>query len=92
MTKWVKQKYTIKKKDGAEEVEGSVCGQWGIDKRDRYYLTHLPTGYLVDSARTMKYLKTLAESPEFQCYNGSSDVSRLAEAMKKLRNELGWAA
>ena len=91
MAKWVKQKYTIKKKDGTEEVEGSVCGQWGIDKRDRYYLTHLPTGYLVDSARTMKFLKDLVVTPEFEKFDGNN-VTPLGETMQRFRNEFGWKA
>lgn len=94
MAKWAKQKYKIKTEDGWREIEGSVCGDWGIDKRDgRYLLTYVPNGGLVDSARTMRFLKTLVDMPEFQCYNGSKDgTKKLAEAIGRLRNELGWAA
>ena len=93
MAKWSKQKYKIKTEDGWDEVEGSVCGQWGIDKRDRYYLTYVPNGGLTESARTMKFLKLLVDTPEFQCYNGTKDgTTKLAEAIGRLRNELGWTA
>lgn len=94
MAKWVKQTYKIKTEDGYQEIEGSVCGVWGIDKRDgRYLLTYVPNGGLVESARTMKFLKLLVDTPEFQCYNGTKDKTKgLAEAIGKLRNEMGWDA
>lgn len=93
MAKWVKQTYKIKTEDGYKEVEGTVCGQWGIDKRDRYFLTYVPNGGLVESARTMKFLKLLVDTPEFQCYNGSKDdTKKLAETIGRYRNEMGWDA
>ena len=78
---------------GWSEVEGSVCGQWGIDKRGRYYLTHIPTGCRVETARTMTFLKNLAGLPEFECYDGSKEATKkLAETIGRYRNELGWTA
>lgn len=89
----MKQKYKIRKGDGVE-VQGDVFGVWGIDKRDgRYLLTYTPNGGLVESARTMKFLKTLVETPEFQYYNGTKNgTTKLAEAIGRLRNEMGWTA
>lgn len=94
MPKWVKQKYRISLGLGGDEVEGTVCGQWGIDKRDnRYYLTHIPTGYLVESARTMKFLKDMVATPEFECYDGSKTaLKNLVNVIARFRNEYGWTA
>ena len=92
MAKWSKQKYKIKTERSFSETEGVVCGQWGIDKRDgRYLLTHLPTGGLVESARTMKFLKELVDTSEFQNFDGKN-LAPLREAIQKLRNEFGWKA
>lgn len=94
MAKWTSQKYKLKMGDDYQETEGSVCGQWGIDKRDgRYILTHVPTGCFVESARTMRFLKNLVELPEFECYDGSKEATKkLAEAIGRYRNEMGWTA
>ena len=86
--KWTKGNYKIDCKEKIE-VEGSVCGQWGIDKRDgRYILTHIPTGYFVESAKTMKFLKDLVATPEFE--NFPTDPTPLAEAITRFRSEYGW--
>lgn len=92
MAKWVKQTYKIKMEHGFKEVEGVVCGQWGIDKRDgRYLLTHLPTGGLTESARTMTFLKKLVATPEFETFDGEN-VAPLRETIQRFRNEFGWKA
>lgn len=94
MAKWVKQKYKISTCLGLneKEVEGSVCGQWGIDKRDgRYLLTHLPTGGLAESAKTMTFLKKLVDTPEFQNFDGKN-AAPLREVIQRFRNEFGWKA
>ena len=91
--KWTKQKYKIKMDTGEWEVEGSVCGDWGIDKRDSsyYILTHLPSGCRVESARTITFLKDLVATPEFQNFDGKN-VEPLKVAIQRLRNEFGWKA
>lgn len=92
MAKWVKQTYKIKMEDGWNEIEGSACVQWGIDKRDgRYLLTHLPTGRFVESARTMTFLKKLVDTPEFQNFDGKNPAP-LRDAIQRFRNEFGWKA
>lgn len=95
--KWNKQKFKITKNTGDTEVEGAVCGQWGIDKRDNsyYVLTYIPNGCFVESARTMKFLKMLVDTPEFQCYNGGTDktaLKDLADCICRYRNKFGWTA
>lgn len=91
----MKQKYKIRK-GGGVEVEGDVFGVWGIDKRDkRYILTHVPTGYLVESARTMRFLKELILQPEFQkCSEVLTleEVNDISKAITRLRAERGWTA
>lgn len=91
----MKQKYKIRKGDGVE-VEGEVYGVWGIDKRDgRFFLTHVPTGYLVEGARTMKFLKELIAQPEFRDCSSEltlEEVNKIAEAITRLRAEKGWKA
>lgn len=90
--KWTKQTYKIKTEHDFKEVEGVVCGQWGIDKRDgRYLLTHLPTGGLTESARTMKFLKDLVATDEFQEFD-NNNAAPLRVAIQRLRNEFGWKA
>ena len=91
MSRWTKQKYKITLGDKIEEVEGAVCGQWGIDKRDNQYyiLTHVPTGYRVESGRTMKFLKDLVDTPEFECFDGHN-TQPLADTISRFRNEYGW--
>lgn len=92
MAKWTNKKYKINYRDGGSlEVDGSVCGQWGIDKRDNQYyiLTHVPTGYLVESARTMKFLKDLVATPEFECFDGHN-TQPIADTIGRFRNEYGW--
>lgn len=91
MAKWSKQKYKIELRDGPKVVEGVVCGQWGIDKRNNQYyvLTYVPKGWLVESGRTQKLLKDLAESGEFTNWIGG-DTTPLKQAIKKFRDEYGW--
>lgn len=89
MPKWEKQKYEIDLHGTKSEVEGVVCGQWGIDKRDSfYYLTYIPNGYLAESARTMKFLKDLVATPEFE--NFRTDTKPLLETIKRFRDTYGW--
>ena len=89
MPKWVKQKYNIDLHGTKSEVEGAVCGQWGIDSRDgRYILTHIPTGYFAESSRTMKFLKDLVATPEFE--NFRTDPEPLRLTIKRFRDEYGW--
>lgn len=99
MAKWVKGKYKIRKQraDGGldwPEVEGAVNGQWGIDKRDQYYLTHIPSGCRVESARTQRFLKELTEEPEFQRFDMSwpEMVGGLVTAINRKRKIDGWKA
>ena len=91
MAKWVKQKYKTLHTGRFQEVEGVVCGQWGIDKRGNqwYILTHIPSGCLAESARTMKFLKDLVATPEFECFDGHN-TQPLADTIGRFRNEYGW--
>lgn len=91
--KWKKEKYKIKLDSGQYEVEGSVCGPWGIDKRgSQYYvLTHIPTGCRAESAKTVTFLKKLVDTPEFQAFD-RENVAPLKEAIQRFRNESGWKA
>ena len=91
--KWCKEKYKLRMDCGPYEVEGSVCGDWGIDKRENQYyiLTHIPTGCRVESARTMKFLKDLVATPEFENFDGKN-VEPLKVAIQRLRNINGWKA
>lgn len=91
----MKQKYRIRK-DGWTEVQGDVFGAWGIDKRGgRFFLTHIHTGYLVEGARTMRFLKDLTLQPEFRDCSEEltlEEVNKIAEAITRLRAEKGWKA
>lgn len=90
--KWTKQTYKIKMDQGWYEVEGSVCGNWGIDKRNsRYYLTYLPNGKWAESARTMKFLKELVDTDEFKSFDGEKEnLPKLARVIQQARNKQGW--
>lgn len=99
MAKWVKGKYKIRKQraDGGldwPEVEGVVNGQWGIDKRDQYYLTHIPSGCRVEGARTQRFLKELVEEPEFQDFevHRPGELGKLVMAINRKRKIAGWKA
>lgn len=88
-----KAKYKIRKGDEFEEVDGYVFGDWGIDKRapGYYVLTYIPNGCLVESARTMKFLKLLVQEPEFFDFDGSPNKAyKLANAIARYRNQHGW--
>lgn len=86
--------YKIKKGDTFEEVEGYVFNDiWGIDKRasSYYVLTYIPNGCLVESSRTMKFLKLLVQEPEFFDFDGSPvQAYKLADAIARFRNQHGW--
>lgn len=94
--KWTKGRYTIEVFGQPQEVDGIVCGNWGIDKRANqfYILTHIPTGYMVDSSRTQKFLKEAAESEEFQSFaedeGRAESVASLGKVLQSLRNKYGW--
>ena len=88
-----KAKYNIRKGDEFEEVEGYVFGDWGIDKRapSYYVLTYIPNGCLVESSRTMKFLKMLIQEPEFFDFDGTPNQAyKLATAIARYRNQHGW--
>ena len=92
---WKKQTYQIDKGGTKESVTGSVCGCWGIDKRENQYyvLTHVPTGFFVDSSRTATFLKKMVDCPEFAEYDGMfghHDNSKLITRIQSFRNEYGW--
>ena len=93
---WKKQTYKIRLGDGEYgEVEGAVHGMWGIDKRSNayYILTHVPSGCRVESARTMKFLKDLATTPEFECYDKSDEsLKKMLGCIARFRNQYGWTA
>lgn len=83
-----KTKYEIDKNGVKETVEGYVFNKiWGVDKRAPQYfvLTHIPTGYLVDSSRTLKFFKEMLTDPVF--FEEELDVKKVAEAIKKFRDE-----
>lgn len=86
-----KQKYNIDKNGEKVEVEGYVFNKnWGVDKRDNgyYVLTYIPNGYLVESSRTLKFMKELLAEPVF--FEEKLDVAELAKTIKKFRDENGW--
>lgn len=89
-----KQQYEIDKNGMKVVVEGYVFNKiWGVDKRDQqhYVLTHIPTGYLVESAKTLKFLKELLADPVFA--KEELDVKGVARAIKRKREEgggMGW--
>ena len=89
-----KAKYNIKKGDEFEEVEGYIYNEvWGIDKRAQsyYVLTYIPNGCLVESSRTMKFLKMLIQEPEFFDFDGSpAQANKLIQAITRYRNIHGW--
>lgn len=90
-----KIKYKINMKNGEpQEVEGYVVNEvWGIDKRanNYYVLTYIPNGCLVDSARTIKFLKMLVQEPEFFDFDGTPKTcDKLVTAISRYRNEHGW--
>ena len=94
--KWLKGKYQIDLLGEKKEVEGIVCGDWGIDKRapGYYILTHIPTGYMVDSSRTQRFLKEAAEHQAFQSFTEDEkkveSVASLGKVLQSLRNKYGW--
>lgn len=96
----MKQKYTVRKGAGLE-VEGDVTGVWGIDKREiifngkktsRFILTHVPSGYMVEGARTKRFLteliKTLPDVEELT----ETEVDKIIEAVAAARLAHGWDA
>lgn len=92
---WKKQQYQIDLQGEKQGVEGTVNGSWGIDKRgNQYYvLTHVPTGFFVESARTIMFLKNLVDCEEFANYDGlfgHNDASLLQKRIKAYRDEHGW--
>lgn len=88
--------FEIAKENGKETVEGEkVSPYYAIYKRpDHYYaLTHLPSGYLVQSARTKTRLKLLAAEPEFFDsidVDNPEHVMNIARAVKRFNNKMGW--
>lgn len=83
-----KQRYQIDKNGNKEEVEGYVFNKvWGVDKRapQHYVLTHIPTGYFVDSSRTLKFFKELLAEPYF--FEEELDIKKLSETIKKFRDD-----
>lgn len=90
----MKQKYIVRK-GGGLEVEGDVMGVWGIDKRKgRYILSHVPTGYLVESAKTKKFLTELISQPEMNVSTELSlaEVNGIVKAINRIRRLRGWKA
>lgn len=90
----MKQRYVVRKGDGLE-VEGDVTGVWRIDKRyGRYILSHVPTGYLVESARTKKFLTELISQPEMDVSAELSlaEVNGIVRAINRMRGARGWKA
>ena len=88
----MKGKYQIDKGGEKVEVEGTIIhDKWGIDKRGPtyYVLTHIPTGYLVWSARTQTFLKTLVQEPEF-LKEGEINVKEIGRAIKRVQEQIGW--
>jgi hypothetical protein len=89
-----KQKYKIRMGDRFEEVEGYVFNEvWGIDKRANayYILTYIPNGCLVESSRTMKFLKMMVQEPEFFDFDGTPNSAyKLVTAITRFRNQHGW--
>ena len=89
-----KAKYNIRKGDVFEEVEGYVFNEvWGVDKRapSYYVLTYIPNGCLVESSRTMKFLKMMVQEPEFFDFDGSPQQAyKLSGAIARFRNIHGW--
>ena len=79
---------------GYYEVEGYVFNKvWGIDKRANsyYVLTYIPNGCLVESSRTLKFLKMLIQEPEFFDFDGSpKTAAKLLEAINRYRAKHGW--
>lgn len=88
-----KQKYFIDKEGEKVEVEGYVShdGKWGIDKRDNQYyvLTHIKTGYLVWSSKTLSFLKKLLQEPEF--FEDQLTAGELGQVIKRFCQKNGWA-
>lgn len=92
-----KQKYQIRMRDGTiQTVEGTVVGNWGVDKRTvmmdgkptlSYFLTHIPSGILITNAKTQKKLLELANQPDLV---NEEDPFQMAKAVTKFFDNVGW--
>lgn len=93
---WVRGVYGIDKREVAIKVPMYGGGEW-TDRRPRYHLTHLPSGYLIVALRRRKWVEEVADALVAQVaelgtgaeiMEGVADkVGAVIEAMKA---EAGW--